>query len=202
MKSLLREIGVPVLCIALVAGIFYAHSRHLQSASRAVSSIPRVKSKTEILNGVEHAKRRFLYGKANGTLEVWIEAPGQGSAAAGSTVNLEATVSALTDLEGLKYNWILPADGIGAVNGPLEGDIGTLLGGDSTTLYLSITPSTSENRQIHLHVYRVVGGENTGRMAQFNTVDQERIDAPAKSKAERLEKASAEGRGINYKIYQ
>lgn len=140
------------------------------------------------LTGLDHH-----HGKAGGSLRLEIRAPGKRSldASSGSTIALEAEVEALANLEGLRYNWRLP-EGVTAEGGDLEGEIGSLAEGAKTTLQITLVSQTLENRQVHLHVYRMVNGETMGNVAQYNTVLQEKIDEDIQRKAEILSKKSTE----------
>jgi hypothetical protein len=180
-------------------------SSETQRSSRAPASIESANlgagAKSAVLEGAARSKRLRSIGKGNSSIEIEINAPGKGEVNAGSVLNLEASISAKEDLAGLKYVWLLPKDGVSVVSGQVEGDLGSLAESDTTTVYLSVSSDTPENRRIHLHVYRVVDGENRGQMAQYNTVDQEKIERHADAKAESL-RQSAEALGTTQKLIQ
>lgn len=141
------------------------------------------------------------HGKGNASLDIEISAPGKGQVEAGTVINLEATIEALSNVQDLKFLWILPDDGITVLSGPTEGQIGHLNAGEITTVNISVRSDSAENRQIHFHAYRFINGEAMGQMTQYNSVDQEKIEAHAESKAEILRR-SAELSGIQQKLYQ
>lgn len=146
-------------------------------------------SKQTILRGYE-LKHKHSFGKPSGLVEVTIQAPGKNSSGDGSVQQLEATVTAQRDLDGLKFNWLLPNDGVEILSGSSQGDLANLREGESTTMHLTIRNSTPENRRVHLHVFKLINGEAMGQMAQYNTVDQDRIEKQARDKSEVLEQQS------------
>ncbi len=129
--------------------------------------------------------------KGSGALEIQITSPQKSNLDAGSVIELEASVTAKMDLNDLQFGWLLP-EGITAETGSVDGQIGKLAAGESTTLRLTIKSTTNDNRRVHLHVFRHENGEPSGKMAQYNTVDQEVIEAKLTSKAEMLQKAEEE----------
>jgi hypothetical protein len=133
--------------------------------------------------------RKPHLAKASGILDVEITAPAKGVAGTGSIIDLEARVEAQSNLDGLKYVWILPTDGVTIISGHQEDDIGSMTEGQTTVIHLSVQSQTAENRQIHLNVFKMVDGEPLGKMAQYNTVNQESIEALAQSKAAALQNA-------------
>lgn len=167
-----------------------------RAASRGPASIQSLQS---ILPGQEDSKEKILKGamndlpfegKGSGSLKIAIASHAKNPMSAGSSAELEATVEALEDLENLQFNWLLP-DGVSAVVGPTQGRLGRLSRGDKTTLNLTIISAVDDNKQVHLHVYRKVGDESMGEIAQFNTVLQDKIESEIEKRAEVL-KAQAE----------
>jgi hypothetical protein len=184
------------LCVAFGL-LVYPHSSRRQPAS-----IPPTRSKTEILRG-NGANHLAINSKRSGIVELAIQAPGKTGVAQGTVIDLEASIEAKRDIDEMKYLWILPKDGVHVVSGEVSGEIGHMVGGSPTKLHLSVMSDTDENRQIHLHVYKVVNGENMGNMAQYNTVNQEALEWVAKTKAETLKQnAEKEGRTTVNKIFQ
>lgn len=182
--------------VGMVATKFATGSAHRAPASLTTTGL----SKEEVLRG--HASKHLpVSGKSNGVLEIAITAPGKGAVGAGSQINLDAAIETFSDLQNAKYLWILPKDGVHVVSGQISGDLGDLLAGKITHLQLSVVSDTDQNRQIHLHVYRIVNGENMGKMAQYNTVDQEAIEWVAKDKAEKLREAAEASHTVN-KVYR
>jgi hypothetical protein len=169
--------------------------------SRGPSSLdPRQTKERPLMTGL--SKRLPVQGKGHGLIEVVIAAPKKGAVGHGTTIDLEATVEARADLDGLKFLWILPRSGVSHVAGHIEGELGSLKEAEQSKLMLSIRNDTDENHRVHLHVYRVINGENMGKMAQYNTVDQEAIEWVAKEKSEKI-KTSIEVHGNTFhKIYQ
>lgn len=186
MKKHLKLITVFGIIAGLLvfAGILAALSPVFVKRAPAAAIEPA--GKTRVLAGQYRGKRSHSHGKTNGLFEVAIEAPGKGAVTAGTSINLEATVVAKADLQDMKYVWIIPKEGITVTGGAIEGDLGSFYAGDDKMIRLTLSNDTNENRQVHLHVYRVVNGENMGYMAQYNTVDQEAIDETARTKAEML----------------
>jgi hypothetical protein len=100
-------------------------------------------------------------------------------------LELTATVSSLAHLDEVQYAWLLP-EGMTIVTGTATGKLGTLIEGASATIHLTLNNSLKINRQIHLHVYRLINGEANGQMAQFNTVDQARLEKETKGASQKL----------------
>jgi len=164
---------------------------------RRPASIPRdqgseVKlSKKDLLAQAENM-HLHRHGKSDGIVSVAIRSTQTGRFESGSVIKLEATVTALQDVENLEFSWILPR-GIVPSSGEAEGHLKPLASGEELVLELSVISEVVENRQINLHVFRRVGDELQGKMAQFNTVDQELIDQKIKNKAELLHDHKASG---------
>lgn len=148
---------------------------------KSVSRQPQsVEQKVDVLNGVQTGKpgqdRTTKLNKGQSSVDVSIESRSGGGGSDGSTLNLEATITAKENLHDVKYAWLIPNDGVRVINGSLQGELGELAAAGSARLHLAVASDVGENRRIHLHVYRLVNGENSGQMAQFNTLDQESID--------------------------
>lgn len=193
-----RKLAFTASIVVLVGSWAAVLSPHVPTGKRLPAAID---SKERILAGA-NSFRLPVSGKSHGLVEVVIAAPKKGGVGKGTIIELEATVEARADLDQLKFLWILPREGVSVVNGPVEGDIGTLKEADKTKLTLAIRSDSDENRRVHLHVYKLVNGEHMGKMAQYNTVNQEAIEWVASDKAEKLRKeAEANGSTVN-KIYQ
>lgn len=139
------------------------------------------------------------FKKSSGEIEVTIRVKDKPRLEPGAVLELEASVHALSAVENVEFAWLLP-DGITAESGELKGPLGSLQRDDSRTIRLLVKSSTSDNRQIHLHVFRNVDGEARGHIAQYNTVDQEKIEAVLSQKAERLGQKIDEG--YEFKLVQ
>ena len=122
-------------------------------------------------------------GKGRGIVQIEITSPEKGDSPVGSIIELVASVTAKRPSESYEFTWLLP-EGVSVAGGETQGVIGRMERGDQTQLRLSVVKNTEENRQIHLHVFTRVGNKSRGKMAQFNTVDQTRIDAEIRTKAE------------------
>lgn len=123
--------------------------------------------------------------KGGGPVDIVISAPVKGS-----VTQLEAKITASMDADSLKFAWNLP-DGVNVSAGAVEGEIGAIKAGETITIHLSYSSSTEENRQIHLNVFKMVDGEAHGQVAQYNTANQEMIEAELKTKAEMFERSTA-----------
>ena len=83
----------------------------------------------------------------------------------GSTIELDASIEAVSNVNMAEYSWILP-EGF-SPNGAVSGSFGSMQAGEKLTLHLTTTgPSGSTALPIHLHVYQMVNGEAMGQMAQ------------------------------------
>lgn len=137
--------------------------------------------------------------KGGGQLDVFIQPKNTAPAAAGEPLQLEASIVSHTELDGVEYSWMLPKD-VTLVSGTREGRIGHLKAGEVRRLALGISSPSSENHQLHLHAYRLINGEPNGQIAQYNTIDQPRIDREIREKLE-VVKAGAR-RGEHLRIHQ
>lgn len=155
---------------------------------RAAEREPASTSKQEVLNRTH--SHTHMQGKGGGSLVINVTAPAKKPIDVGSAIDLQATVEALSSLSGLKFKWIIP-DGITVESGDAQGELGSIGEGETKSLGLRVVSQVADNRQIHLHVYREVGGESMGEIAQYNTVLQEKINEEIDRKAEVL-KASSE----------
>lgn len=152
------------------------------------------REKKDVLGRVT-SQELHKHGKGSGSLSIEI-ASASGPLKPGAPAELEATIEALSDLDSLEFTWLFPKD-VSIVSGSLEGSLGRLSKGETTSLRVTVTSGSTENRQIHLHVFRKnENGEAVGQMAQFNSVDQPKIDATIRSKAEVLGQAEAEGEAL------
>ncbi len=188
-----------VMAVLLVVwGVVLNSNAHGQRTPASVDS--KLAQQRPLAIGI--GKRLPVQGKGHGLIEVVIAAPKKGAVEQGTIIDLEATVEARADLDGLKYLWILPKSGVSVTSGNLEGELGSLKETERSKLMLSIRNDTDENHRVHLHVYRVVNGENMGKMAQYNTVDQENIETVAKEKSEKIKSASEVHGNMVNTIYQ
>ncbi len=182
--------GTTCTVSAVLAAAWVVETRlETPNAGREPASVPTQpqtppveKSKQETLKQKPGALLK-KFGKPSSVVEIAIEAQTQDKVSAGSTFQFEAKVEAQSDLSDLKFAWLLPKDGLKVLGGSVEGHIGSMRAGEKTTLRLSVLSETSENRQIHLHVFKLVNGEPMGKIAQYNTVNQPRIDFELQEKA-------------------
>lgn len=137
----------------------------------------------------KHAHPYGAKAKGGGQLEVTLTSDIASPIPVDSTFTLSAQIVATSSLDGLKYEWLLP-EGVTVKGGVLTGDIGGLENGASHDLAIQLVSATADNRQVQLHVYRVVGGEPVGHMAQFNTRDQSKIAEDVRAKVETLSAAT------------
>jgi hypothetical protein len=127
-----------------------------------------------------------MNGKTQGPIDVQITAVNPNPASPGSVLELEGHIDAKSDISDLQFAWLMPEDGVAIEAGESEGQIGTLRAGDEMTLHFSVRQLSESNRQVHLHVFRMVNGEAMGRMAQYNTVDQAALESEAQMKAQKI----------------
>jgi hypothetical protein len=154
-------------------------------------------SKFEIFEQSSFAGGR-VYGKVSSLMPIEIRSLGPEVAGRGDPIELEATVEATMDLQDLQYNWIIP-NGI-SFNGAINGVLGNLQTGERATIRLSAVKQSAGNRQIHLHVYRMVNGEASGQMAQYNTAHERKYKEKARMKAEEFRKV--QGPDESLKVFQ
>ncbi|MES2854969.1 MAG: hypothetical protein V4692_03850 [Bdellovibrionota bacterium] len=170
-------LAVLVLCSACFA-LF------LKQVELEVATRPVVTDKQRKL--AHHEDHVHAMGKSGGIVNIEISAPEKESdVGAGSRIELVAVITARKSFETLEYAWLLP-EGVTAAGGDTTGQFQNLERGDTAEVRLSVVKSTNQNRQIHLHVFQMVGNERVGKVAQYNTVFQEKFDAEIRSKAEIL----------------
>lgn len=126
-----------------------------------------------------------LSGKGGGQIEVSMTSDVATPIPASRAFTVTATVGATTSLDDLQFEWILP-EGVAKTSGSLSGPLGDLADGGTANVSIQLVTSTDENRQIHLHVYRLVGGEPTGQMSQFNTRDESKLAEQMNAKVQAL----------------
>jgi hypothetical protein len=187
---------VLIVAIGTLAVLSTYIAMSLPVKSRTPSSVPTLSAtataKTLILNP-EHTLSPDQQKKGGGSLDLMItRSDSTAPLLTGSTGEFTGSITALADLADLEYIWILP-DGARAVDGSVEGNLGTLHAGEKRTLTLSIESLTTENRQVYLHVYRLMNGEAVGQIAQYNTMTQPQINRDLKSKLEVWSKKAERG---------
>ncbi|MES2965089.1 MAG: hypothetical protein V4760_14485 [Bdellovibrionota bacterium] len=139
--------------------------------------------KLAVLN--KHSHPYGAAAKGGGQLEVSLATDVRSPIPMGTPFTLTASIIATSDLADLRYEWILP-DGVTIAGGTAVGTIGDLVNGASVDRMIQLTTSTDDNRQVQLHVYRLVGGEPIGHMAQFNTRDHAKIAEEMHTKVQAL----------------
>ena len=190
--------------VAIIMAVAWTIEKRIDPVSlfktREPASVPEeTQSKHETLYRDFHTSA--FKGKPSPYVDVRIESPDQDTAVEGGTMNLVATVRAKQDLENFRFTWFLPRMGVRLVSGSLEGELSSLKAGEETTLELTIETETSENRRIHLHVYKLANGRATGKMTQFNTSPDLAMKRKMRAKAEVLEQMRKAG-GRTHKIMQ
>ena len=133
-----------------------------------------------------------LHGKGTTVLDVRITAVNLGVPAAGSSIELEATIRARNEITDVEYSWDLP-EGVALATGSSQGHLGTLRAGETQTLRLSAIAQTNENRLVHLHVFRRGATEAVGTVAQHNTVDQARVERKVEIRAQSMKLLTEDG---------
>ena len=150
--------------------------------------------KEQVLRGpssVGQAQPHKIHSKVSGQYDVEIRSLKSPVADAGDQISLEATITSVQDVEAAFFAWNLP-EGIQPLSA-VTGDLGPLKAGETKTVILQATSATEENKHIHLHVYKLEGAERLGVMTQYNTRDQEKIEARLRTKAENLATQNASG---------
>lgn len=144
---------------------------------------PALSHKEQVLRGpASHAHK--VHAKVSGQYEVEIRSLQSPVAEAGDQILLEATITSLQDVDAAYFAWNLP-EGV-LPTSAITGELGPLHVGETKTVTLQAVSATEENKHIHLHVYKMEAGEKLGSMTQYNTRDQEKIEARLRTKAENL----------------
>jgi hypothetical protein len=141
-----------------------------------------------------------MHGKGTTVFDVRIAALGKGVPVAGSSIELEATIRAKTEMTDVEFAWLLP-DGVAAAGGAIHGMLGTLRPGETKTVRFSAIVQSNENRLVHLHVFRRGATEAVGTMAQHNTIDQARIERNLEVRAQKMQPSAGNG-GERLRIMQ
>lgn len=152
---------------------------------------PRVSNKQSIL--MKHSHPYGLASKGGGQLEVAIVSDVSTPIPVATAFELTATVTATSELQDLQYEWILPK-GVQLSSGKVSGLLGSLENGGSAEVTIQLLNSSVENKQVQLHVFRLVGGEPIGHMAQFNTSSQKLIADGLHAKVKALNAISTQSR--------
>lgn len=143
-------------------------------------------TKLEVLN--QHDEAKGPENKGAGHMAVSLTSP-DGRRSDGSLV-LIAKIAAAVDLEGLKYEWVLP-DGVTLASGSLNGDIGTLAEGAANSQAITVNVSSQKSSIIHFHAYRLSAGEKVGQVAQYNSLEQSSINLSLAFTRQSIESESA-----------
>jgi hypothetical protein len=146
--------------------------------------------KERVLRGPASQTHR-VNAKVSGHYQVEIRSLKSPVAESGDQISLEATITSVQAVDMAYYAWNLP-EGVQAQSA-LTGELGPLEAGETKTIVLEATSATEENKHIHLHVFKKVNGENLGLMTQYNTRDQDKIEARLRTKAENLAAKNASG---------
>ncbi len=175
----------------ILGGIWTNNNREIilaqlegQHVTASASVVPF--TKPEILN--QHEVTKGPENKGAGYMNVTLTSP-DGRRSDGTLV-LDAKVMAATDLDGLKYEWVLP-DGVSLVSGSLSGDIGSLAEGAFNAQEVTLNVSSQTNSVVHFHAYRLAAGEKIGQLAQYNTLEQGSINLGLAIKRQSLENESS-----------
>jgi hypothetical protein len=184
-------IGGVSTAAVIVGGVWTNHNRSMLLAElegRVITTSASVATttKVDILN--QHEEAKGPENKGAGALKITLTSP-DGRRSDGTLV-LNAKVVATTELEGLKYEWVLP-DGVTLVSGALDGDIGTLAEGASNAQDVTLNVSAQTNSFVHFHAYRLSGGEKVGQLAQYNTLEQESINSSLAFTRQSIESAQS-----------
>jgi len=121
--------------------------------------------------------------KGGGQMQIGIDSNVPSPIPAATNFILTATITAQSTLHDLQYEWILPK-GLTVISGSATGAIGDLHEAATIEQKITLSANTADNQKIHLHVFRMDGGEARGQMVQFNTRDQAKIAADVSEKAE------------------
>lgn len=177
----------------IVGGVWLAEHRDVviaqvfgSSGSTSSASSAPEPTKLEILKGQTEASLKSEH-KASGNMQITLMS-NEGRKSDGS-LSIQAYVTAIADLNDLKYEWVLP-EGASVSSGSLNGTFGNVSEGSqvSASVVLSV-PVT--NAHVVFHAYREMAGEKVGQVARYNTVDQSSIDMNLALKRESLQRKPA-----------
>jgi hypothetical protein len=131
----------------------------------AISSVVHVAArnhKQTVLQGSAGPTENVAQAKASSLFSVNVT---QNPLGDGSTIELDATIEAMNNVNMAEYTWILPEGFL--ANGAASGSFGSMQTGEKVALHLTTTgPVGTVTAPIHLHVYQMVKGEAMGQMAQ------------------------------------
>ena len=120
--------------------------------------------KQNVLQGSTSPSENGAQAKASSLFSVNVT---QNPLGDGSTIELDATIEAMSNVNMAEYTWILP-EGF-SPNGAASGSFGSMQMGEKVALHLTTTGpagTVTVTAPIHLHVYQMVNGEAMGQMAQ------------------------------------
>ena len=176
----------------IVGGVWITDHRDLviaqifNAGSTSSSSVTPEPTKLDVLNGRSETSVQTEH-KASGNMQIALtSAEGRKS---DGTLSVQAYVTAMADLNDLKYEWVLP-EGAVLASGSLSGAFGTVSEGTqvSSSVVLNVPAS---NAHVFFHAYREVAGEKVGQVASYNTVDQNSINLSLALKRESLQRKPA-----------
>ena len=174
-EAILWFLGLALtVSVIMVAALPFEDWRETDGSRRPASV-----SKAPFIQGHELLRKQ---GKGSGLVEVTIRSSQDGPASAGQPFELEAEIETRSAVDDLRFAWLLP-EGVTATSGALDGSLGNVQVGEKLKVTGTFVSESGDNRQIHLHVFKMTNGEAMGQMAQFNTVDREKLVEEVKEKS-------------------
>ncbi len=162
-----------------VAADFEPQSNNPSISERAPGSVNTaaslLKQKTQI-NGSRDFK------KPHGPIEVEVSGAENRSILSNDRTELIGLIKFERDLDLIDVQWHLPA-GIELVGGVAQDSFRNVKAGDQKEVRIQILSHLDSNQQVHLEASFRQGSDKIGHTAQFNTVEQQNLNAAVGQKA-------------------
>jgi len=145
-------------------------------SKRAPASVAGHGGKKSIVFNTDTHKSPLHTEKLKGPSDVIIQLASAEPEKAGDIFVLTATVNATEDVEQVEFQWVLP-EKVELVSGESFGVYPAMEAGTSRSFSVTLKAGSDGNEQIHLSVKTIKAGQQLGQSAQFNSQDQDTIDA-------------------------
>lgn len=163
----------------------------LLSAGFAQLALSRPPSRAQSLTPEQKSELK-QFSKAGNGITVTISSLADSVYASGDKIVLEAEITVPATFTNVHFRWNFPDDII--ASSTIDGDLGTLEPGTPTKVQLFAVSQTAENRQIHLSVVGLEDGIRLIQSAQYNTVNQARIETKAYNKLQSMKLQAAQAK--------
>lgn len=117
--------------------------------------------------------------KIRGPLVVDIELVGERPTQPGDVFVLKGLVTSESAINNVEYKWVVP-QGVEVINGQLNSTIAVMSEGKPFETQITLRQVSDMNVRVHLRARSATGTTRFGDTAQFNSMDQVKIEASRK----------------------